>query len=299
LKKNSKCVKEDEYFYFDPMSKNIESISKNKLKEELEKKTPIGYIAVFQGGEGPDLAPAGAAAVANDPKAPETRPSSLVAPSAPEAPAPAVQAPAPVGAKVVKMPTKRPPSTFTTVQLGAKTYNLPTGKEDNEFRRDLFATLAASQTPSETYKAVLSHLTEDERAILQDTGFIKESFLIKYADRMASFFEALPDCNTDTSVMLNQKCFTSYFLIFALLHSAAQEMGDAFAIGKPIPDLELMKQEAVLSAVQPGDSMLRKFVLNLIRIRTPGHDLQSLVLRKKETKNAKDSAIEEIFTLYY
>ena len=223
----------------------------------------------------------------------------------------------PVGSSgKMPVPSVRPPSEFTTIQLGPRTYNLPTGKGDIEFRKELFAALAANRT-TENYKAVLGHLYADEIAILQDTGFIKESFLVKYADDIPTFFEALPECTTDTAVMLNKQCSKSYFLIYALLHSAAQEAVGSDA-GTPMSDVELLQQQALLSSVKPGDSELRKFILNLLRIRTPGYDVRSLlpkptapplsVLGKPPTKQppAKPPAksinrqelIKDLFTLY-
>ncbi len=214
------------------------------------------------------------------------------------------------------MPSVRPPSEFTTIQLGPRTYNLPTGKGDIEFRKELFAALAANRT-TENYKAALGHLYADEIAILQDTGFIKESFLVKYADDIPTFFEALPECTTDTAVMLNKQCSKSYFLIYALLHSAAQEVVGSNA-GTPMSDVELLQQQALLSSVKPGDSELRKFILNLLRIRTPGYDVRSLlpkptapplsVLGKPPTKQPstklpaksinRQDLIKDLFTLY-
>lgn len=267
LKKGcKKPEKKDVYFYFDSIVNKFEEIQKNNLQTELEKKTPIGYISVFQrgGNAGPDMAAAGAAETSAKP----------------------VRLGAAASTPV--------PSEFTTVTLGSKSYSLPIDTLYGTYRTDLFTAYAPAETTL-THEQVLNGLHPDERVILRDTGFDEPSFLKRYAIDMPKFFEALPKCTTDTSVMLHRECDASYFLIFALLHQKAQEA--AKPTGKPLTDLELLQKQAVLSSIRtkPKDQAIRNLVGKLIRIHTPGRGLGG-VFGKPPTNTDKD--ILEFFTLY-
>lgn len=274
LKKGCTTPKKDAYLYYDPMGKQFEEIKKDALQGELEKKTPIGYISVFQQGgtADPDLQPAGAAQ----------------------------KGAKPVRLGATTLPTNTPtPSEFTTVTLGTKSYSLPIDKPYVTYRTDLFNAYAPAESKL-THEQVLNGLCQDERAILRDTGFDEPAFLKEYATELPKFFEALPKCTTDTSVILHRECDTSYFLIFALLHKKAQET--AKPTGKPMKDLELLQKHAVLASISanPGDQKLRNLVQHLIRIRAPGQTTPvalfgDLVARKK----AADKEILEYFTLYF
>jgi hypothetical protein len=189
--------------------------------------------------------------------------------------------------------------------LGPNTYNLPVGASDDEYRSQVFARLKA--VPTE-YDYLIVLLTEDEQAILRDTGFIKRQFLIDHAQYMADFFKALPNCTTETSVMLNKQCDTSYFLIFALLHSAAQEASEQMLQGKFVRDDELLRKDAALSFFQkrlePGKEPdgIRKLVLKLIKLKNPnkpgiGVLLTSYVNRKNASQLNPEAIVNEIFTL--
>lgn len=210
-------------------------------------------------------------------------------------------------------PGDRPPSTFETVTLGPKSYNLPVEASDDEYRNQVFARLKA--VPTE-YEQLIAKLTSDEQAVLRDTGFIKQQFLIDHAEYMADFFKALPNCNTETSVMLHKQCDKSYFLIFALLHSAAQEAGEQMAEEKFVGDEELMRKGAAVSFFQkrlePGEEpdTVRKLALQLIRLKNPNKTgttslLTSYANMKKATRSIvptqplvnTEAIVQELFTL--
>jgi hypothetical protein len=203
-------------------------------------------------------------------------------------------------------PGDRPPSTFETISLGPNPYNLPVGASDDKYRTQVFARLKA--VPVE-YDQLIVLLTEDERAILQDMGFLKQQFLIDFAQYMADFFQTLPHCTTETSVMLHRQCDTSYFLIFALLHSAAQEANEQMTQGEFVGDDELLRKRATANffqkRLQPGKELdgVRKFVLKLTKLKNPnkpsvGSLLSSYVNMKKNTSQVNSEAIvNELFTL--
>jgi hypothetical protein len=260
------------------------------------------YVVIYtlkSSGSPPPPPPPGpaAAAAAKLPPPPPPGPAAAAAAKQPQPPGP-----------VPPFPGARPPSTFETIHLGTNSYVIPVGASDDQYRTQVFARLKV--VPAE-YDKLIALLTEDERAILRDMGFLKQSFLIDYAQYMADFFKALPQCTTETSVMLHRQCDTSYFLIFALLHSAAQEASTQMEQGKFVGDDELLRKGAALSLfkkrLEPGKEPdgIRKLVLKLIKLKNPNKPgvttlLTSLANAKKKAANNgldPEAIVNELFTL--
>ena len=66
------------------------------------------------------------------------------------------------------------------------------------------------------------YLKNEESEILDAIG-IKGDTLTRMANYMPEFFDSLPACSTDTSLYLNKKCETAYFVLWSTMFALEQE----------------------------------------------------------------------------
>ena len=77
-----------------------------------------------------------------------------------------------------------------------------------------------AEEAKETTKGI--YLKNEESEILDAIG-IKGDTLTRMANYMPEFFDSLPACSTDTSLYLNKKCETAYFVLWSTMFALEQE----------------------------------------------------------------------------
>ncbi len=159
--------------------------------------------------------------------APTEPPAASAAPTEPPAASAAPTEPPAASAQPPeeKKPTKAGPGEIA-IRLGEKSYSLKITDAYQAERERIFKEIVSADTPEKLQELFEQLDTEDGR-ILTDVGFTRlfeeRPFYQQYAVQMGDFFKYLPDCTTETEVMLRRQCTTSYYLIYSLLHLAAQE----------------------------------------------------------------------------
>lgn len=117
----------------------------------------------------------------------------------------------------------------TTITLGNQTFNLGTAMAD-EMRRTAYFMGDTS-----------AKLTDDEIRILQSLG-IDDEMQNRLKSELPAFFAQLPECQTDTELILSTKCEIPYYVVWTTLFKnkiATDERITAHAAAHPpVSDLE-------------------------------------------------------------
>jgi len=142
-----------------------------------------------------------------------------------------------------------------TVQLGKHSFTLNNTLED-KVRRETY------------FKNGQGSLTQQEQAILDSIGITKpvESTLKLY---LAEFFEKLPLCQTDTSLVLSKECEVPHYVVWSSLFGSHTAAKDGLLQNrkqfKPQMDIEDAMDVALIagmkSKVDPDADFKRLFTL--------------------------------------
>jgi hypothetical protein len=106
---------------------------------------------------------------------------------------------------------------------------------------------------------------------------------------LPSFFDALPDCQTDTSLYLSKTCEIPYFVVWSTKFAERQQTQERIKenkeLVKPLTDYDTVIHEAVIEDMKAKYSDIDA-LFTIIRLKTA------------PTK-VDDSAIEKLFTLMF
>lgn len=177
-----------------------------------------------------------------------------------------------------KLPEK---PNITTISLAGVSIVYPTSYEDDQRRLDIFKTIQEIQQKqvkkggantndpddvgtegseendehvqiSEKLLTQLDRLKPEERQVLTQFG-MDDRFVLQNAEYIADFLNSLPNCTTDTSIMLNRQCESAYFLMMALMYRRHLEAKGK----KPLPALS-PQGHAEAAAIVRGLDVLQK-----------------------------------------
>jgi hypothetical protein len=97
-------------------------------------------------------------------------------------------------------------------------------------------------------------LTADEKAILAAVG-IDEPVQESLKAYLPTFFDVLPDCQTDSSLYLNKKCDVPYFVLWSTKFAERQSAMDRLKENKEktntMSDYDMVIHKAVISEMKP------------------------------------------------
>jgi hypothetical protein len=131
-----------------------------------------------------------------------------------------------------------------TLLLGNKSYALGTSKEDKVRRAAHFANGEGE-------------LTQDERQIAHDLG-IDDTMMEYFRPHMAAFYDALPGCQTDTSLILNKKCEIVYHVLWSALFSAqdlaSRELNRRGPMHKTLESTDWMTRDQMVRDLRPSNT---------------------------------------------
>lgn len=141
---------------------------------------------------------------------------------------------------------------MSVITLGHESFTVPTSKQDSLRRQQYFRTGSGS-------------LTKEEEAILEALG-IDESMQQSLRPYMSDFFDALPDCSSDTSLILNKKCEVPYYVIWSTQFANRQALMERIATDPHTtrPDYENAHDYSVLQELKPHTSSSYDSVFTLI-----------------------------------
>ena len=134
-----------------------------------------------------------------------------------------------------------PSITSVTMQLGAKSFILDRGIPAYKRRSDYFLRNRGS-------------LTRDEQAVLDAIGIDKE-METRLKAYMPTFFDVLPDCQTDTSLFLSKTCEVPYFVVwstkFAERHQTMTRIKEASKEKQTLSDYDMAIHKTFVSEMKP------------------------------------------------
>ena len=131
-----------------------------------------------------------------------------------------------------------------TVYLANKGFTLPVGRLDDARRKAHFANPADPK----------NKLLPEEIEILTSLG-INETEAKPLYPYLAEFFQMLPECQSDASVILSKECETIHHVLWTILFNARNRSKTAYnlnkATKKPLADLSVAINNSVLKDLQP------------------------------------------------
>jgi len=165
------------------------------------------------------------------------------APPAQPAQAPPAQAPPAQGPPVQVPPAQEPPSGdkyLVTVTLGNQSFNYSMSSEASVRREEYFA------NPNGPAKLVQNEL-EVLRALGIDTKALQVAPLRQY---LARFFDKLPDCQSDTSLVLAKDCevvhFVLWYTMFANRQNVEERLRENNNLYKPYADISAALDQSII-----------------------------------------------------
>jgi hypothetical protein len=97
-------------------------------------------------------------------------------------------------------------------------------------------------------------LTKDENRLLTTLG-IDDAMIASMRTYMAKFFEQLPACQTDSSLILSQACEIPHYVIwstqFAASNKLAQLVEQSYALHPPRTDIAVAIDDAIIHSMAP------------------------------------------------
>lgn len=124
---------------------------------------------------------------------------------------------------------------FVNVVLGGQTFQLPNAPADKERRKAFFAALTtnpayADWRPGAPIPADLDAgllLKPEEYRLLDSLQITGGKRLIELSNELPRFFESLPVCAGDTSMMLKRECDIAYYVLWSVLYKMQLQNQDA------------------------------------------------------------------------
>ena len=175
--------------------------------------------------------------------APAVTAPAVVAPAvvAPAVIAPAVVAPALVAPPDLPIQKEYEPTESVTIMLGNKSFILNTSSADSVRREEYFENPKGPAKLDQYEKEILKALGVDE-------NFAQVDALRPY---MARFFEQLPLCQSDTSLVLSKDCevvhFVLWYIMFANRQNVEERLSENKAIYKPYADISIALDQSIIN----------------------------------------------------
>jgi hypothetical protein len=150
------------------------------------------------------------------------------------------------------------------------------------------STLQFIQSPSKYNRPVTSTsttgdtLTEDEIKILKAIGVYGE-VLVDMAPHMAEFFDSLPKCSSDSSLMLRKDCDTAFYVLWSTLFAAQKKAA------------ERLKQSEQKNCENPNKD---KFAADIDNAQDSAI-VRDIKKTFKETPKFSAAAIYDLFTIRF
>ncbi len=149
------------------------------------------------------------------------------------------------------------------IRLANKSFTLDTSEIDNARRKTYFRTF-----PHPTVD-----LTPTESEILAALG-IDEETKLSLRTYLGKFFEELPYCQSDASLILNQRCEIPYYVIWSTQLAAQKTLNDRITenqrITKSISDIHVAMDDFIIGALTPLQPTLNVYdqVFQLVSLRS-------------------------------
>lgn len=117
---------------------------------------------------------------------------------------------------------------FAEVTLAGRPFQIPNTAADKDRRRAFFLEKVKANRgyvdyrPSKGTKAPAGvdskYLLKDEEYALLDALSIQGDRIIELSNELPLFFEVLPTCSGDTSMMLKRECDVAYYVLWSVLY---------------------------------------------------------------------------------
>ncbi len=124
---------------------------------------------------------------------------------------------------------------FVNVVLGGQSFQLPNTPADKERRKAFFAALTTKPAyadwrpgapiPEDLDAGLL--LKPEEYQLLDSLQITGGKRLIELSNELPRFFESLPVCAGDTSMMLKRECDIAYYVLWSVLYKMQLQNQDA------------------------------------------------------------------------
>lgn len=111
------------------------------------------------------------------------------------------------------------------------------------------------------YAGTQDQLTEQETKILRSLG-IDEQMENTMKPYMATFFEKLPQCNTDASLRLSRECEVPYYVVWSTLFANRTNTAERFQENKKLPQrsqLNMAIDGAIIGDMKPIQTKRNKY----------------------------------------
>ena len=152
------------------------------------------------------------------------------------------------------------------INLANHSFTLETAELDNLRRRQYFRSY-----PNPTVK-----LMPEEDRILAALGIDDETKL-SLRTYLAKFFEELPHCQSDASLILNQQCEVPYYIMWSTQLAAQHKLGERIKENKKttraMSDYQVAIDDSIIASMNPTQGQLsiydQMFQLINIRASTP------------------------------
>lgn len=154
------------------------------------------------------------------------------------------------------------------IVLGNQTFVIDTSIYANA-RRELYF----QQYP---HAAADVKLTKEEERLLAALG-IDAPMITSMRMYMATFFEQLPTCQTDSSLMLSRACEVPHYVVwstqFAKLNKLSAQVDAEYARHPPRADIEIAIDDAILHSIRPKTRELGTYdqLFQLVRVAPATH----------------------------
>jgi len=166
-----------------------------------------------------------------------------------------------------------------TVKLANKTFTIGTTLADKARRSDYVRDLSLT-------------LSKEEQAVLKAVG-VGEDMEARLRPYMPDFFDALPDCQTDTSLYLHKKCEVPYYVLWSSMFADRLSTEKRIASGKtkPMSDLDAAMTESMVKGLASTPSKVDEIFTLLLK-----HPAVDNVTSNARNTSGSDP-ITSIFTL--
>lgn len=193
---------------------------------------------------------------------------------------------------------------FTNIVLGGSSFQIPSTDADKRRRRTFFAEV--KENPAYvTYRPTTgsvpprgvdtSILLKPEEYALLDALHIQGNRIVELSNELPLFFDVLPTCSSDTSMMLKGECDVAYYVLWSVLYKMQLQERDQVAQDLKTKHAVGLTEMAVHSDIVGGLDQLQESpespmdTMAILRLFTrPAHPSLARLPGKLTTEDVKD-----------